>query len=296
MLNEVLDFLDLKNGDVVLDATSGLGGHSVEICKKIGKKGLFIGVEQDSEILEENKLKKEIESVGVLKCDCRVNFINDNFRNLDSFGIEYLDAAVFDLGMNTAQIMESGRGFSFQKDEPLIMNFKKEMGPEDLTAMEILNTWSEEDIFEILKDYGEEGFAGPISKSIIRQRKDRKMETTFDLVDAVRRGVPPFYTKRKIHFATKTFQALRIAVNDELNALKEGMRKCWALLRDDGTMVVISFHSLEDRIVKNFFRDRKKEKTGIVLTKKPAIASRGEVLENPKSRSAKLRACKKVNL
>lgn len=291
LLKEVIEYLSLQVGDVVLDATLGLGGHSFEICKEIGKDGTLVGIEQDSELLEATKLK--IKDTG-----CKTIFINGNFRNLDKLleplEIKYLDAAVFDLGMNTAQLMCSGRGFSFQKNEPLIMNFKREVGSDDLTALEILNTWSKEDIFEILKDYGEERFARSISANIVKQRKVRKFKTTFDLVDVAERSVPVFYTKRRIHFATKTFQALRIAVNDELNALEEGLNKCWDLLKSDGRVVVISFHSLEDRIVKNFFREKKKEEAGIVLTKKPIRPSGEEILLNPKSRSAKLRACEKI--
>ncbi len=288
LLKEVIEYLDLQDGDTVFDGTLGGGGHSIEICKKIGSSGTLIAIEQDEETLEKTRIK--IQELGIKN----ISLVNENFRNLDQvledLKIKKVDAALFDLGMSSMQLDKYKRGFSFQKDEPLIMNFKLELSPDDLTARQILNTWSGQDIFEILKNYGEERFAKSISENIVKQRKIKSFETTFDLVEIIKESVSVGYTKKRLHFATKTFQALRIAVNDELNVLAETLNKVWDFLSDDGRLVVISFHSLEDRIVKNFFRDKKQAGEANVLTKKPITASEQELTENPRSRSAKLRA------
>jgi 16S rRNA (cytosine1402-N4)-methyltransferase len=174
------------------------------------------------------------------------------------------------------------------------MNFKNSLGPNDLTAQEILNIWPEKEIYRILKEYGEERFARTISRGIVRFRKKQIFKTTFDLVGAIKGSIPGFYARKHRHFATKTFQALRIAVNDELNALGDGLTKSWVLLKKEGRLVVITFHSLEDRIVKNFFKEKKYDHKGIILTKKPIAPSGEEKISNPRSRSAKLRAIKKI--
>ncbi len=292
LLKETIEYLNPEAGDIVLDGTLGAGGHSAEICKKIGESGLLVGIEQDEETLEKTRIK--IQELGIKN----IFLVNENFRNLDkvleNLKIEKVDAAIFDLGMSSMQLDKYKRGFSFQKDEPLIMNFKVELEPIDLTARQILNTWSKQDIFEILKNYGEERFAKRISENIEKRREEKDFETTFDLVEVIKESVPVGYTKRRLHFATKTFQALRIAVNDELNVLIDALSKVWDFLGNDGRLVVISFHSLEDRIVKNFFRDKKKAGKGDVLTKKPITASDEEIKENPRSRSAKLRAIVKT--
>ena len=197
---------------------------------------------------------------------------------------------MFDLGMSSNQMEESGRGFSFQKDEPLLMNYGQD---NNLTAREIVNKWSEKDISDVLYKYGEERYSRRIAKNISETRKP--IETTFELVDIIRESVPGSYRNGRINCATRTFQALRIAVNDEINALKEGMEKVWKLLLLPGSrLVIISFHSLEDREVKNFFRELKNEKQGIILTKKPVVPTREEKKLNPRSRSAKLRAIEKL--
>lgn len=301
LLKEVMEYLNPKPGDVILDATINGGGHAREILKKIGEEGTLIGIEQDSAILE--KLKSEM---GELE---NVILINGNFRDLDELlvsagrrtdlnKIKKLNGALFDLGMSSLQLDSPpdipGRGFSFQKDEPLLMNFKREIGPSDLTAADILNKWSEEDIREILYEYGEERYGRRIAAAIVKSRENRPIVTTFELVEIIRLSVPPNYrNSRKINCCTKTFQALRIAVNDELGAIEEGIAKAWKLLAPDARLAVISFHSLEDRIVKFFFRELREAGEGNVLTKKPVIASEDEAKENPRSRSAKLRVCEK---
>ena len=291
LLKESTECLNPKQGDVILDATINGGGHSEEILKMIGEKGRLIGIDQDDEVL--NKLKE--------KWKDRKNILlaRDNFRNLDkvleSLKIEKINGALFDIGVSSSQIDESGRGFSFQKDEPLLMTMKAEIEPDDLTAKEIVNIWSEKDLADVIWKYGEERFSRRIAKNIVRRRKAKKFETTMELVDAIRESVPSFYRNgRKINCATRTFQALRIAVNDELEALKEGMEKAWSFLQGGGSLAVVSFHSLEDRIVKNYFKELAAKNEGKIMAKKPIIPTEEEKKANPRSRSAKLRAIKKV--
>jgi len=269
LLKESIYYLNPEPGDTILDATINGGGHAKEILKAVGKKGKLIGIDLD---------ETQIPNVKVLQ---------GNFRNADKLVKEKLDGALFDLGMSSNQIESSARGFSFQKDEPLLMNYGQE---NNLTAREIINKWTEKDISDVLFKYGEERYSRRIAKNIIRARP---IETTFELVDIIRGSVPSSYRAGRINCATRTFQALRIAVNDEINALKEGMEKVWKLLLPGSRLVIISFHSLEDREAKNFFRELKNKKQGVILTKKPVIAGEQEKKSNPRSRSAKLRAIEK---
>lgn len=292
LLKESAELLNLKIGDTILDATINGGGHSEEILKMIGEKGKLIGIDQDGEVL--NKLKE--------KWKDRKNILlaKDNFRNLDkvlaSLKIEKINGALFDIGASSSQIDEFGRGFSFQKDEPLLMTMKTETKPDDLTAKEIINDWNEKDLADIIWRYGEERFSRKIAKNIVRRRKQKTIETTAELVDVIKKSVPSFYrNSRKINCATRTFQALRIAVNDELGALEEGLRKVWSFLGEGGRLAVISFHSLEDRIVKNYFKDVATKSEGKIITKKPLTPTKEERKNNSRSRSAKLRAIEKYD-
>ena len=291
LLKESTEYLNPKPDDVILDATINGGGHSEEILKAIGEKGVLMGIDQDGEVL--NKLKE--------KWKDRKNILlaRDNFRNLDkvlaSLKIEKINGAIFDIGISSSQIDESGRGFSFQKDEPLLMTMKAEIEPDDLTAKEIVNDWSEKDLADTIWKYGEERFSRKIAKNIVRRREVKAIETTLELVDAIRESVPPFYrNNRRINCATRTFQALRIAVNDELGALEEGLRKAWSFLDKNGRLAVMSFHSLEDRIVKKYFKELAAKGEGKIITKKPLAPEEEEKRINPRSRSAKLRAIEKI--
>ena len=291
LLKESTELLNLKPGDAVLDATINGGGHAKEILKKIGEKGKLIGIDQDGEVL--NKLREK------WKAGKNILLARDNFRNLDkvlaSLKIEKINGAIFDIGVSSSQIDESGRGFSFQKDEPLLMTMKAEIEPDDLTAKEIVNDWNEKDLADIIWKYGEERFSRKIAKNIVRRREEKAIETTLELVDVIRESVPPFYrNSHKINCATRTFQALRIAVNDELGALEDGLQKAWSFLQGSGRLAVISFHSLEDRIVKNYFRELAAKGEGKIITKKPLTATEEEKNNNPRSRSAKLRAIEKI--
>lgn len=291
LLNEIIEGLNLHKGDIVFDGTLGGGGYFEKICEEVGPDGVVIAVDQDV-----NAIRKVEESQIF---ECTTYLINENFRNLDRVLIalnkKEVQGVVFDLGLSSDQFETSGRGFSFQKNEPLLMTFNEKPDEARFTAWEIVNNWDEKNIVDILYGYGEERFSRRIARKIVEARKEKQIRTTFDLVDILKEAVPTWYQKgRKTHFATKTFQALRIAINDEIGALKEGLEKGFEALDDEGRLVVVSFHSLEDRIVKNFMREKKKAGEGIVLTKKPIIPSREEIKENPRARSAKLRIIKKI--
>ena len=180
------------------------------------------------------------------------------------------------------------------KDEPLIMTMKENPLPEDLTAEYIVNNWSEESLADIIYGYGEERFGRKIARGIVEARKKNKIETTFDLVQIVESSVPTFYKKGRLHFATRTFQALRIAVNDALRTFQTGLEKGFKVLNKNGRMVVITFHSLEDRIAKRFYKGKEKNKEAILINKKPIITSKEEIINNPRARSAKLRILEKI--
>ncbi len=288
LLNEAIKFLAPAPGEIILDATIDGGGHAAEIIQRILPDGKLIGIDQDHEILE--KLSSKLSNNLIL--------VNDNFRNIDtilgSLKINSLDGAIYDLGMSSLQLEESGRGFTFLKDEPLLMTYKFPLEPADLTAEEIINKWPEKEISDVIFHYGEERYSRRIAKNIIEARKKNPIRTTFELVELVKKSVPrkPWH---RIHPATKTFQALRIAVNDELNALSEGLEKVWKFLGPAGRLVIISFHSLEDRIIKNFFKNKKEEGVCEIKTKKPIRPSDEEILSNPRSASAKLRIGIKIN-
>ncbi|MBI5078054.1 MAG: 16S rRNA (cytosine(1402)-N(4))-methyltransferase RsmH [Candidatus Yonathbacteria bacterium] len=282
LLQESTEGLALKEGSVVFEGTVGLGGHSRVLCEKIGKSGLFIGTDADLESLKiaEERLKD---------LPCKKLFICDNFRNIDAVlknaGAEKVDAILLDIGLSNRQLEVAPRGFSFMRDEPLLMTFRS--SGDGLTAREIVNEWAEESIADIIYGYGEERYARRIARGIVEARNEKPIETSGQLAEIVKQSVPKRFGK--INPATKTFQALRIAVNDELGALREGIAKGFEHLAPGGRMAVISFHSLEDRIVKEFFRQKKEEGIATLFAKKPIVPDNAEIKENPKSRSAKLR-------
>jgi 16S rRNA (cytosine1402-N4)-methyltransferase len=289
LLKETVEGLNISEGDVILDGTFGGGGHSGEICKLLGKSGRLISIDADAEAME--RVKKDFAL-------CSFELVIGNFRDLDKIlqerGIDHLDGAMFDLGLSSFQLDESGRGFTFQKDEPLQMTFQKEGKSGGFTAEEIVNSWDEENIADIIYGYGGEQFSRRIAKGVVDSRKLEPIKTTFQLVKIIGDSVPEFYKRKKIHFATKTFQAIRITVNDEIGALKEAIDKAWKALSPGGRLAIISFHELEDRIVKNFFRDKKSEGKALVITKKPIVPTDDEILMNSRSRSAKLRIAEKI--
>lgn len=290
LLKTSVDGLAIHPGDVVIDATLGGGGHTEEIIKRYGDTVTVVGIDQDADAYMRTKAK-------IADYTHRFHFAQTNFRNIDTvvadLEIKKIDRVLFDLGMSSFQLEVAQRGFSFQKDEPLLMTMKKEPGESDITARDIVNEWEEDTLELIIRVYGEESFSRRIAKAIVATREKTPIETTFELRDIVMRATPMFYHFKKTHPATKTFQALRITVNDELQSIEEGLAKSWQLLSKGGRIVAISFHSLEDRIVKQFFVEQYKNGSGEVITKKPITATEKEIEENPRSRSAKLRIIEK---
>ena len=289
LLQEVISGLDPKSSDIFVDGTINGGVHSEEIAK-IAPGITIVGLDMDEDALARCAIRMEGTKAGV-------HLVNINFRAidraLDGLHIHNANKILLDLGLSSNQLEESGRGFSFQKSEPLLMSFKKNPSETDLTAKDILNNWDEENIAQVIWSYGEERRSRAMAKEIVSAREKKSIETTNDVV----RILDEAGFKRqggKIHPATKVFQALRITVNDEIGALKEGLDKGFERLAPEGRMAVISFHSLEDRIIKNKFKELEKSGKAKIITKKPIVPSEAELKENPRSRSAKLRIIQKI--
>ncbi|MEA2701954.1 MAG: rRNA (cytosine1402-N4)-methyltransferase [Candidatus Parcubacteria bacterium] len=288
LLSEAVEGLMVQARDVVVDATIGAAGHFALLHEKLGYEGILIGIDADRDAVD--RAEKVVEGKKQGKNAPKVRVMHDNFRNLDKIldavGAAKVDRVLFDLGWSGYHL-DSGRGFSFQTYEPLIMTYGTPAEGE--SAAELVNSATEEELSDILYTYGEERFARKIAKSIVQARKKAPILMTDDLVRAVEDGTPDWYKHRKLHPATKTFQALRIAVNDELGALREGLAAAIDRLGTNGRIAVISFHSIEDRIVKQMFRDASHEGKGTLVTRKPLTASAEETARNPRARSAKLR-------
>ncbi len=289
LTDEAVAALAINDSSVVVDATLGSSGHAKRIIETLGSRGVFVGIDADVTAIENG--------AEVLKGSaCTIHLSNDNFRTIDSIleqlHIEHADAILADLGWRMEQFSGNGKGFSFQVDEPLLMTFGD---PKDyvFTARDIINEWDEENLINILRGYGEERFAGRIARHIVEARAEKPIDTTFQLVAIIEAAVPAFYKRARIHCATRTFQALRITVNDEFAALEDFIKKSVALLVPHGRLAIITFHSIEDRIVKHLFKTLAHDHIGIVHTKKPIIASQEELQENPRARSAKLRIFEK---
>jgi 16S rRNA (cytosine1402-N4)-methyltransferase len=276
---EVLNWINLKDGEIYVDCTCGPGGHSKYLLSS-GKKIFLICIDKDEKMLQ---IAKEN-----LKNFKNFKLIKNGFENikeiLEKEKIDKVDGFLFDLGFSLLQIKNGKRGFSFQIDGPLDMRYDKS---NNLTAFDILNRWERRDLNYIFKNYGEIENCEKIVDKIIERRKKKKFETTREFSDFICQN---FRERKKIHPATRFFLALRIATNNELNCLKKGLEDSIIFLKNGGRIIVISFNSLEDRIVKNFFRERNDIK---ILTKKPVIPSEEEIKENPLSRSAKLRVGEK---
>ncbi|MFH1395386.1 MAG: 16S rRNA (cytosine(1402)-N(4))-methyltransferase RsmH [Candidatus Omnitrophota bacterium] len=288
LLNEVIDYLDITSGSVILDGTLGGGGHTRECLKKIGPKGCVIGIDKDSSAIE--RVKRTLKEFNG-----RIIYVNDDFRNivqiLKSVEIEKLDGAIFDFGMSSFQIDEAERGFSFLKDGPLDMRMDSR---QKLSAKEVVNKFSKEVLSDIIKEYGEERHAKLAAAAIVRARKKKNIETTMELVSVIKGALGRKYNRQKISAAARTFQALRIYVNDELKAAEAAVKNTIRFLNPGARITVISFHSLEDRIVKNIFRETAKTGEMKIITKKPVCPGQDEIARNPRSRSAKLRVAERV--
>ena len=272
MVREAVEALALKDGDVVLDATYGAGGHSKALRAAANIK--LIGIDADPRAEE---------------------VIEGNFADLKALlqkaGVSRVDKVLFDLGWNIEQL--SGKGFSFLVDEPLVMSYGAKPAS-GFTAREIVNGWKEEVLADVLYGYAQERYARRIAQRIVERRALQPIETTLELSEIIKDAVPAGYRHGRLHPATKSFQALRIAVNDELRSLQKGLDAAWDILACDGRIAVITFHSIEDRIVKRTFAEYAKQKSGRLVFKKPLVPSREEIITNPPSRSAKLRAIEKL--
>ncbi|HLP86609.1 MAG TPA: 16S rRNA (cytosine(1402)-N(4))-methyltransferase RsmH [Candidatus Paceibacterota bacterium] len=290
--DESIKGLSIKKGDVIVDGTLGGGGHTFEIIKLFHKDVKIIGLDLD--IDAKNRTKEKIGDTP-----SSFTFVNRGFQDIDKvlkdLDIEKVDKILLDLGISSFQLEVAGRGFSFLKDEPLLMTMRKiEMDDMDLTARDIVNTWDEETLANIIYGFGEEKYSRKIAKKIVERRKEKEIETTFDLVKIIDEAVGKNYKGMRIHPATRTFQALRIATNSELSNLEQVIEKGFNCLSAGGRMAIITFHSLEDRMVKKAFVELKKEGRANILTKKPITPSEEEIKLNPRSRSAKLRLIEKI--
>ncbi len=292
LAEEALAALRISPSDTVVDATIGGAGHFRALLATLGDGGTLIGIDADSAAVERGRAAYAEDRRPERPV---AHLVNDNFRNLERIlarlDIGAIDAILFDLGWSGYQI-GAARGFSFQEDEPLLMTY----GEGGETAADIVNTASEEELADLIYTYGEESFARSIARSIVGARAEARILTTGALVTAILGGTPSWYHKRKTHPATKTFQALRIAANDELGSLREGLAAALATLAPGGRLAVITFHSIEDRIVKNMLREAAEQGTGILAPKKPITPSRSELLKNRRARSAKLRVFERATV
>ncbi len=287
--DEAVAALALASDAVVIDATLGAAGHAERITEILGAEGTLIGLDADREAVAG--------AHDILKdAACTTHLVQANFRTLKQqlvlLHIERVNAVLADLGWRMEQFSGNGKGFSFSVDEPLLMTYGD---PENypFTARDIVNEWKEEDIANVLKGYGEERYARRIAQGIVYARATAPIMSTAQLVEVIERAVPAVYRHGRIHPATKSFQALRIAVNDELDALTEFIEDAIEVLAEGGRLAIITFHSIEDRIVKQLFRTYAHDQKGVVITKKPIAPSTEEVGENKRARSAKLRIFEK---
>ncbi len=288
LLQETVEYLNVEKNKNYIDATGGSGGHSKEILKRNYPRGKVLIIDLDDyaiKVLKEEFTKELKNNRAIIK--------QGNYKDLLEIAKEVnfkkVDGVLFDLGMSKMNLENSNRGFSFNRDEPLLMTYNSDAS---YTAYDFVNYESFEKIRDVLRDYGEEKYASRIAKKIIEKRRIKKIETSLELSQLIKE----IYPKRnlRIHPATRTFQAIRIYINDELNNLARGLDGAFKLIETGGTIVVLSYHSLEDRIVKKFFKQKELEKAVQILTKKPIIPTLKEINLNPSSRSAKLRAIKKI--
>ncbi|NJD02098.1 MAG: 16S rRNA (cytosine(1402)-N(4))-methyltransferase RsmH [Ruminiclostridium sp.] len=305
LLEECIENLNIRPDGIYIDGTLGGAGHSSEIYRRLGKEGILLGIDQDAFALEISQ--KRLRSTGG---QAGLIFAKGNFRDIGEIcrkhGIDKADGILLDLGVSSHQLDEGERGFSYQKDAPLDMRMDRQS---KLDAAAIVNEYDEYEIKKIIREYGEENWASRIASFIVKARKDKRIESTGQLVEIIKAAIPGPARREGPHPAKRTFQALRITVNDELEALKQVIGDATAVLKEGGRLCIITFHSLEDRIVKNGFQSREKPCTCPkefpvcvcgnkpelrVITRKPIIPSGNELDENPRSRSAKLRVAEKV--
>lgn len=302
LLNECIENLNIKPDGIYVDGTMGGAGHSLEIVKKLSKKGMLIGIDRDEEALAVAEER--------LKNFNNVKYVHDNHDNIDEIikdlNIKGIDGILLDLGVSSYQIDEKTRGFTYMDDGPLDMRMDKS---QKLTAEYIVNNYKEQDLARIIFEYGEEKFSRKIAKNICEYRKNKKIETTGELVKIIEKSIPGKFREKNSHPAKRTFQAIRIEVNNEIEPLYNTVKNSITALNSKGRLCVITFHSLEDRMVKKAFIDAEGKCTcpkdlpycvcgnvslGKIITKKPILPTEKEMQENSRSRSAKLRVFEKI--
>jgi 16S rRNA (cytosine1402-N4)-methyltransferase len=290
LVEEVIDNLNLKSGNVVVDCTLGAGGHSLKILDHIAPSGKLIGIDQDKDIIK-------IAFENLKKYKNNINLLYGNFKDIDnllsSIDVEKVDAVLYDLGVSSLQLDTPERGFSFKSEGPLDMRMDKEAA---ISAFDLVNNLPRNELRRILSQYGEERYAGKIADLIIEKRKADPIESTVVLSRIAAEAYPYRAIFSKIHPATRTFQALRIAVNSELDILKISIGKAVDVLKVHGRLGIIAFHSLEDRIVKNTFKYYAAKKLVNIVTKKPIRPKNKEIINNPRARSARLRVAEKAEV
>lgn len=298
LLEESIDALKIRPDGIYVDGTLGGGGHSLEICRRLSEKGRLIGIDQDAAAIEAaGRRLGEFED--------RVTIVRSNYCNmreeLRKLGITFVDGVILDLGVSSYQLDTADRGFTYREDAPLDMRMDQR---QSLTAKDIVNGYSEMELYRIIRDYGEEKFAKNIAKHIVSARQEKTLETTGELIHVIKAAIPMKVRAVGGHPAKKTFQAIRIELNRELEVLENSLEDMVDLLEDGGRICVITFHSLEDRIVKNIFKKCEnpctcpkefpvcvcgKKPKGHVVTRKPVIPGAEELEENPRAKSSKLR-------
>ena len=298
LLNETIDGLNIKPDGIYVDGTLGGGGHAYEVCRRLGEKGSIVGIDQDAAAIEaaSARLKDSGEKVTIVRsnyCDMK--------SKLHELGIDKVDGIVLDLGVSSYQLDTAERGFSYREDAPLDMRMDTR---QKMTARDIVNDYTEADLYRVIRDYGEDKFAKNIAKHIVQARAVKPVETTAELSEIIRASIPMKFQKKSGHPAKRTFQAIRIELNRELDVLRDSLDDMIDLLNPGGRLCIITFHSLEDRIVKSAFRKNEnpctcppdfpvcvcgKKSKGSIITKKPILPSEEELEYNSRSKSAKLR-------
>ena len=298
LLEETVNGLNIRPDGIYVDGTLGGGGHAYEICRRLGNKGSIVGIDQDEAAIEAAgiRLKDFGEKVTIVRSNyCEMKSV------LQGLGIDKVDGIVLDLGVSSYQLDTAERGFSYREDAPLDMRMDRR---QTMTARDIVNDYSEKDLYRVIRDYGEDKFAKNIAKHIVIEREKRSIETTGQLTEIIRGAIPMKFQKKSGHPAKRTFQAIRIELNRELDVLKNSLDEMIDLLNPGGRLCIITFHSLEDRIVKSAFKKNEdpctcpkdfpvcvcgKVSKGSILTRKPILPSEEELEENSRSKSAKLR-------
>ena len=303
LLEETIEGLNIKPDGIYVDGTLGGGGHSYQICRRLGDKGRLIGIDQDSEAIEAaGKRLEEFKD--------KVTIVHSNYQNIDSvlqeLCISGVDGIVLDLGVSSYQLDNASRGFSYREDAPLDMRMDQSM---EMTAYDIVNGYSEQDLYRVIRDYGEDSFAKNIAKHIVKARNNEPIRTTFQLNEVIKAAIPAKVRQGTGHPSKKTFQAIRIELNRELDVLENSIDTMIRLLNPGGRLAIITFHSLEDRIVKTIFRNNMnpctcppgfpvcmcgKKPTGRVVTRKPIVPGEEELEHNKRAKSSKLRIFEKL--